>query len=680
MNLRPWIGPAIAVLTGAALAAQQPAPGFRVERPIALRSPGPHRLAVDVPLLVSAERHRTLQPLGQGRVRADGALSDLRLFERSGREIPYLLIHPPPTQPAWASGTILPIAATEKTSGFEADLGAPSVVDAIRVDGLPAPVLKRLVLEGSGDRAHWTLLEGEGTVFDLPAERLRETSVPFTAGSYRYLRVTWDDTNSGRVPLPRAVFARVVSPWHGPRRTLTAEARLDRRPSEPGRSRYRLRLPGAGLPIVAVALDVGPGHVFRQATVTESRFGGSQAAPVELGRGMLARVERDGVAASALRIPIAQPREAELALVIEDGSNAPLDLRTVVVELAEQPWIYFEAPGGEIVARYGNPGLSAPAYDLEAARDTVRLAELPEAAWGEPAAAAPVEVPAPPMPQSGAPIDVDAFRHRRPIADSERGLVALSVDPAVLAGSRGPGAAFADVRIADESGHQVPYLLERRDEPISIDVTVGPASSALAELRPAPGRNRSVYAVTLPYAGLPSARLVLETTERVFRRSVQVGVERPADRRRRDPWFDVRAAGGWQHADQDSPPAPLVLPLDPGDATTLLLVIDEGDNRPLPIARARLLLPSWRLRFYKPDRPVRLLYGRGDLAAPRYDLALLAPQVMGAEAREIAADPADTTTAGGPPSFVSPRVFWVGLGVSVLVLLALIVRLVIKAG
>jgi hypothetical protein len=161
---------------------------------------------------------------------------------------------------------------------------------------------------------------------------------------------------------------------------------------------------------------------------------------------------------------------------------------------------------------------------------------------------------------------------------------------------------------------------------------------------------------------------------------VQVGVERPADRRRRDPWFDVRAAGGWQHADQDSPPAPLVLPLDPGDATTLLLVIDEGDNRPLPIARARLLLPSWRLRFYKPDRPVRLLYGRGDLAAPRYDLALLAPQVMGAEAREIAADPADTTTAGGPPSFVSPRVFWVGLGVSVLVLLALIVRLVIKAG
>jgi hypothetical protein len=53
---------------------------------------------------------------------------------------------------------------------------------------------------------------------------------------------------------------------------------------------------------------------------------------------------------------------------------------------------------------------------------------------------------------------------------------------------------------------------------------------------------------------------------------------------------------------------------------------------------------------------------------------------LGAAARETPPDPADTTTAGGPPSFVSPRVFWVGLGVSVLVLLALIVRLVIKAG
>ena len=81
----------------------------------------------------------------------------------------------------------------------------------IRVQGLPAPHLKRLTLEGSGDRERWTMLVAEGTLFDLPDEQLRQNALGFAAGSYRYLRVTWNDANSGRVPNPTAVAARRVS-------------------------------------------------------------------------------------------------------------------------------------------------------------------------------------------------------------------------------------------------------------------------------------------------------------------------------------------------------------------------------------------------------------------------------------------------------------------------------------
>ena len=66
----------------------------------------------------------------------------------------------------------------------------------------------------------------------------------------------------------------------------------------------------------------------------------------------------------------------------------------------------------------------------------------------------------------------------------------------------------------------------------------------------------------------------------------------------------------------------------------------KGTTRALPLERARLLLPSYRLRYFAPaGAALHLLYGRDDLQPPRYDLALLAPRLMGAAATEVAAGP-----------------------------------------
>ena len=104
-------------------------------------------------------------------------------------------------------------------------------------------------------------------------------------------------------------------------------------------------------------------------------------------------------------------------------------------------------------------------------------------------------------------------------------------------------------------------------------------------------------------------------------------------------------------------------------------MVDEGDNAPLPITAARLLLPSYRLRFYL-GGSLRLVYGRDDLQPPQYDLALLAPRVMGARATEIVAAPAAAAAAAARPSFAAPQTFWIVLTGAVLVLLALIVKLI----
>jgi len=103
-----------------------------------------------------------------------------------------------------------PVPTTRKTSGFEIDLGSMARVDRMRVAGLPAPFLKRVQLEGSGERTRWTLLVAEGTLFDLPDENLRRLELEFQPGEYRYLRLAWDDRTSGRVPIPASAAARAV--------------------------------------------------------------------------------------------------------------------------------------------------------------------------------------------------------------------------------------------------------------------------------------------------------------------------------------------------------------------------------------------------------------------------------------------------------------------------------------
>jgi hypothetical protein len=115
--------------------------------------------------------------------------------------------------------------------------------------------------------------------------------------------------------------------------------------------------------------------------------------------------------------------------------------------------------------------------------------------------------------------------------------------------------------------------------------------------------------------------------------------------------------------------------VQPGDSTDLLLIVEEGDNRPLTIASARLLLPSWRARFFKPEGTVSRLYGSASAEAPQYDLALLAPAVMGASATDVAAAAEQAVEPGTVPR-LPPAVFWAGIGVAVIVLLTVLVRLV----
>ena len=369
----------LALLLGTPLAGQR-APRFRYERPVTLGVPGPQRLEVDTALLPGG---RPFDVVRQGdRAIASGGLGDLRFFSPAGAEVPYLLVAPPVAAAEWVTARVLPIASTEKTSGFEADFGEVLPIDAFRLDDRRGPYLKRFTLEVSGDRERWTLRIPAGTAFHLPSEGLTQDAIEFPVSQCRYVRITWDDTNSPRLAVPPVVAARHVPGQVPPRQVLRTPLAFERRPNEPGCSRFTVRLPGARLPVVALDLVVGGGHLLRQVRVVEAGLSGRQAAPKTIGTATLRRVERDGLAADALRVQVAAPHEAQIELVVDDGDNPPIDLRAVTAVFAELPWIYLESDAQGLAARWGDPDLETPRYDIEAARRDAAMARgVSQASW-----------------------------------------------------------------------------------------------------------------------------------------------------------------------------------------------------------------------------------------------------------------------------------------------------------
>ena len=608
-------------------------------------APGPNRLDVDVSLLAHAQRD----------------FRDVRLVDSDGNELAYLIVPPRDTQPKWIDGRVLPILPTKKTSGFEVDFGALRRVDRLRLDGIAPPFMKRITLEGSGDRTRWTLLS-DATVFHLPDEDLRRTDIDFAAGDYRYLRATWDDRSSA--PVMGIISARAREhDSAAPLPATTFDVQLQKRSGEPGKSRYRISLPGASLPITHIAIDVAGGNVFRSATITQPRLGNGQIIPEELGRTTLRRAERDGVIAADMEVAIRRPSSRELDLVIEDGSNPPLAITAVRARLESQPWIYFEsADGTPLTARYGDMQAKPPQYDLEASRPYVGSRKVTTAQWsGGPGVADKIEALKPAAPQVvlGAPLERAQFRVSRKLPDAPPGLTVLVLDADVLARRN----QLADVRIADAEGRQVPYIVEQRAEPLTLKLPL--------PQRQGTGRE-SIHRFDLPYADWPTGtRLVLTTDARVFDREVTVRRAADSHRNRRSGPMD-RAT--WRSVDPDLLAPPLSFDMESNRSRSIEVVVDEGDNAPLALSSAQLIVPSVALRFHHPGTPLSLLYGNRRASTPRYDLELRAPQLFSAQAHELSLAPV-APRPDAEDDRQGRKLFWIGIAVAAIVLIALLAKL-----
>ena len=182
----------------------------------------------------------------RGRAGGRGRPGDLRLVTDSGAPVPYLLVYP--SQPG--SGVDRRLAALDsrrrrKTSGFEVDLGAQRQVDATQLASGPAGAVPEAgaargqrrprALDDAGRGRHAVRSAGRTAAPGHAAVHGRRVSLPARhLGRHATAAAAAAVTARARLALP-----------HAPLSAATLPVVVERRPSEPGVSRYRLTLPAA---------------------------------------------------------------------------------------------------------------------------------------------------------------------------------------------------------------------------------------------------------------------------------------------------------------------------------------------------------------------------------------------------------------------------------------------------
>jgi hypothetical protein len=269
---------------------------------------------------------------------------------------------------------------------------------------------------------------------------------------------------------------------------------------------------------------------------------------------------------------------------------------------------------------------------------------------------------------AGAALDVSAWKFRKAVKISGAGAQQVELDLDTLAHAR---ADFADLRVLRGS-NQVPSLVERT----SISRWIAPVVTATNDAK---DRKLGRWILQLPRAGLPVTRLTCVARTPLFERSLSL-YEELADERGSAYRHALGGALWRQTPERNSKDFALTLDSAPRSGV-LFLETGNGDNPPIELEQIQMTYPATRVLFKgKPGEEVFLYYGNPRVAPPRYDLSLVADQLLAAEKNVASLSAEEQLTPWGENRVAGQGglLFWGILAGVVVALLAIIARLLPK--
>jgi len=607
-------------------------------------------------------------------------LSDLRLLNSHGQEVPYVISREFSAPSHASSRSIAPTSfrATplDDTTQLLIETGTSEAIESVNLE-TPVPFfLKAAHVEFSSDQVHWESLGPAMPAFrQFGAEQL---SMVFPKRTAKYIRVTLDDFRSRKVTFTGATLLVTTSQSQPPILSPLG-VKILRRDEFVGETALTLELEGRHVPVASLSFDVqDPLFVRRvEATIRENR--GSVSTEQIVATGTIYRVALEGTPArSQMSLPVEfSPTSRELLVHIQNGDSPPLKLGAVEAEQYPVSILFNAEVAGDFALLSGNPQATPPRYDLSVFTGEMRAANastvLPNPLEKTPSfrpRESLAETPLPDVPLSGAPLDTTSWTHRHSLVIAKPGVQELELNPESLSLSRHDG---ADLRVIRD-GNQIPFEMERPDLSRSIELEAIPS--------PDPQRpSTSLWQIRLPESGLPIQRLALTTTTPLFQRHFRI-YEKQTTTDGRIVQIPL-ASEVWSRTPEPGVSDSRTFEFQQKmRSDTLWIETDNGDNPPLALTSIRAIYPVVRLIFkVQETEGFSLVYGNPVAKAPQYDLSLVASKLLTASR-----SPAVISQANGKPKPASKAfngipagaLFWIALALVTISLLIVTAKLLPK--
>jgi len=599
------------------------------------------------------------------------ALEDVRLYDDAGSEMPFFIARPTPAGVAVQTAKSFRVTMADATTVITLETGLTQPVNGVTLETPATGFIKGVRVEGSADGRTWQRLADGQPVFHQ-TYRVSQLHVAFPDGTWRWLRLTVDDRRSAPIPF---TSARVHAAAAAPVPAESQPVKVLERNENPGETRLTLDLSGANLDVASVTIETDEPLFTRDVTLAVPHVTEETIREQVVGRGVIYRVALEGQPVSDnLVVPLeALVRSRELVLLIRNEDSPPLSVKSVRVERRPVYLIFMPRHAGNFHLLTGNPACSAPRYDLAGLGATLKGAALTDVAIStltdNPAFRAPealrgVEV-------GGAVLDVSAWQFRKPVQLARGGAEQLELDLDVLAHA---DAGLADLRVV-RGGAQVPYILHST----SISRSLTPAVTVTNDAR---NPKLSRWIIKLSRPGLPLTYLACVTKSTLFQREMALS-EEVADERGNKYRRALGSATWTQTPDRKSGRFSLSLTAKP-QSETLFLETENGDNPAIVLEGFTVSYSVTRVLFKAAadDRPF-LYYGNPRVSSPKYDLSLVAGELLAAEKATASLGGEDQLkkslwSGTGAPN-TGGVVFWAVLALVVVGLLVVISRLLPKA-
>ena len=598
------------------------------------------------------------------------ALEDLRLYDDAGSEIPYVLTRPFPTSKVIQNAKTFQVSLNANNTVITLETGFVQPIDAVSLETPPMDFIKAVRVDVSSDGKGWQTLAQGRPIFRQPygAANLKISFPPVTA---KWLRLTVDDQRSQPVPF---TGARVYAASGEAAPVETNAATITERDENPGQTRLALDLGAANLDVASLRIDTAEPLFTRQVSVAVPQISEDAIREQIIGQGVIYRIALEGQPASEnLSVPLENlVRSRELILFIQNGDSPPLSIKGVHAERRPVYLVFLARQPGTFHLLTGNSRCAAPRYDLAALG--MNLKSVP---------VTPVQIP-PPLDNpnfhppevlpglevTGASLNTSEWKFRKPVQISGAGAQQVELDLDVLAHAQ-PG--FSDLRVMHGS-NQVPFIIQHTSISRSLALTATVTNDAK-------NPKLSRWLVRLPLAKLPLTRLTCVSPTPLFQRTLSLYEELTDDRG--DKYRYPLGNATWTQT-PDGKAKEFVLTLDNvPQSDTLFLETENGDNPPIELDKFTAAYPVTRVLFKaNAGDDLFLYYGNPRVSPPRYDLNLVAGQLLAADKKIVLLAAEQQLKKPSWQEYQVPGkggvLFWGILAVVVVALLIIISRLLPK--